>query len=304
MRDEDLLFIVNLLDFGGFLVDVRVPGLEGFEESCWAAGDVEVGLVIEFVEVEGVGRHLSHELETEVASRLAVVLGGGGGLLRSVVDHLAHDSASRLFHVDALQHPWVVLDLVDGWSLGWVVAEHFEDQIFEFVGEALAADLVPVLLELALEDQVVEILVFLGLLEWEDTLDDNEEDDAGGEHVDLLSVVSFALLDFWSHVGHGSSVGIELVDFLVGGEAKVRDLEVQVVVNEDVLELKISVNDALGLHVTDDLAHLGEEESAVIFAHSSDGLAEIEEETSSDVLEKDVNEVVDLSARRLFDVSI
>lgn len=198
----------------------------------------------------------------------------------------------------------MVLDLLDSWSLGWVIAEHFEDQIFEFVGEALAADLVPVLLELALEDQVVEVLVFLGLLEWEDALHDNEEDHTGGEHIDLLSVISFALLNFGSHVGHSTSVGIKLVDFLVGGEAKVCHLEVQVIVNEDVLQLEISVDDALGLHVTDDLAHLGEEESAIIFAHSTDGLAEIEEETSSDVLKKNVNEVVDLSSGWLFDVSI
>jgi len=198
----------------------------------------------------------------------------------------------------------VVLDLLNSWSLGWVIAEHFEDQIFEVVGEALAADLVPVLFELALEDQVVEILVFLGFFEWEDALDDNEEDDTGGEHIDLLSVISFALLNFWSHVGHSTSVGIKLVDFLVGGEAKVCYLEVQVIVNENVLKLKISMNDALGLHVTDDLTHLREEESTILFAHSTDGLGEIKEETSSDILKKNVNEIVDLSSRWLFDVSI
>ena len=198
----------------------------------------------------------------------------------------------------------MVLDLVNGWSLGWVVAEHFEDQIFEFVGEALSADLVPVLVELTLEDQVVEVLVFLGLLEWEDTLHDDEEDDAGREHVDLLSVVGLAFLDFGSHVGHGASVGVELVDFFVGREAKVGHLEVQVIVDEDVFELEVPVDDALGLHVTDDLAHLREEESAVIFAHSSDSLAEVEEQTAGDVLEKNINKIVDLSSGRLFDVSI
>lgn len=198
----------------------------------------------------------------------------------------------------------MVLDLVNGWSLGWVVAEHFEDQIFEFVGEALSADLVPVLVELTLEDQVVEVLVFLGLLEWEDTLHDDEEDDAGREHVDLLSVVGLAFLDFGSHVGHGAPVGVELVDFFVGREAKVGHLEVQVIVDEDVFELEVPVDDALGLHVTDDLAHLREEESAVIFAHSSDSLAEVEEQTAGDVLEKNINKIVDLSSGRLFDVSI
>jgi len=92
--DEDLLFIVNLLNFGHALVDIRVPALESFEESCWAAGNIEISLIIEFIEVESIGRDLSNELKTEVTSRLSIVLGGSSGLLGSVVDDLAHDSAS------------------------------------------------------------------------------------------------------------------------------------------------------------------------------------------------------------------
>lgn len=94
MSDEDLFLIVNLLDFGGFLVDIGVPGLEGFEEGRWAASNIEVGLVIEFVEVESISGDLSDELQAEVTSGLPVVLGGSGGLFGPVLDDLAHDSAS------------------------------------------------------------------------------------------------------------------------------------------------------------------------------------------------------------------
>jgi len=76
------------------------------------------------------------------------------------------------------------------------------------------------------KEQVVEVLLFAGLLEWEDALNDNEDDDANGEEVDLSAVVGLALLDFGCHVGHCASVALELVDALVAGETKVGDFQV------------------------------------------------------------------------------
>jgi hypothetical protein len=56
------------------------------------------------------------------------------------------------------------------------------------------------------------------------------------------------------------------------------------------------VDNTLGLHVTDDFNHLGEEVSAIIFAHASHCLAQIEEKTSVNVLEENINKVVNFSA--------
>lgn len=71
-------------------------------------------------------------------------------------------------------HPWVVLDLFHCWPLLAVIAKNSEDEVFEIIREILASDLLPVVFNLSREDQVVEVLVFLRLLEWENALDDNE----------------------------------------------------------------------------------------------------------------------------------
>jgi len=42
----------------------------------------------------------------------------------------------------------------------------------------LSSDLLPVSFEFALAEEVVEIFVLLGLFEWEDSLNDDEEDDS------------------------------------------------------------------------------------------------------------------------------
>lgn len=97
-------------------------------------------------------------------------------------------------------------DLLDSWSLLAIIAEDLEDEVFEVIREFGSANFLPILFELPVHDQIIEVLVFFGLLEGEDALNDDEEDHTSGEHVDLLAVVHLALLDLWGHVGHGTSV--------------------------------------------------------------------------------------------------
>jgi hypothetical protein len=44
-------------------------------------------------------------------------------------------------------------------------------------------------------------------------LDDDEQDDSCGENIDFSAVILFAFLDLRSHVGHGSTIGLQPVDF-------------------------------------------------------------------------------------------
>lgn len=88
----------------------------------------------------------------------------------------------------------------------------------------MSSDLLPVLFELVVEDKVVEVLVLLGLLEWKDALDDDEEDDSSRKYVYLSSIILLSFFDFWSHVSHGTSVGLQLVDLFVSGESEVGNL--------------------------------------------------------------------------------
>ena len=113
---------------------------------------------------------------------------------------------SYLFHVNVGLHPWMSSDFSNSWSVLAIVGEQFEDEILEIIRKVLSSSLLPVGGVIALKKQVVEVFIFLGLLEWENALDDDEEDDTGGEHVNLGTIISFAFFDLGSHVSHSSSV--------------------------------------------------------------------------------------------------
>lgn len=68
----------------------------------------------------------------------------------------------------------MVFDLVDSGSLLTVVAEDFEDKVFEIVGQVLAPDFLPIVIDLACDKQIVEVFVLFGLFEREDALNNDE----------------------------------------------------------------------------------------------------------------------------------
>ena len=168
------------------------------------------------------------------------------------------------------------LELSDSWSFISILVKHFEDEVFEISGERLSSNLLPVLLKLVVNNKVVEVLILLCLLEWEDALDNDKEDDTGGEDIDLSSIVHFSFFDFWGHIGHGTSIGLELIDLFVSSKSKVSYLKIKVVINKDVFELEISVDYVLALHIAKDVDHLVEEESSTIFTHTPTSLAKVE----------------------------
>lgn len=71
----------------------------------------------------------------------------------------------------------MVLNFFDSWSLFAIVTEDFKNKVFEVIRQVLTSNLFPIMLKLSLENQVIEILILLGFLEWEDSLDDDEKDD-------------------------------------------------------------------------------------------------------------------------------
>jgi len=125
----------------------------------------------------------------------------------------------------------VSLELVDSWSLATIVGEHFQDEVFELLRKAVATNLLPVSVKLIVQDQIVEVLIFLRLLEWEDSLNDNEKNDTGRKNVDLPTIILFSFFDLGSHVSHCSSVGLQLVDLFVCGKSEISHLEVDLVIN-------------------------------------------------------------------------
>lgn len=61
--------------------------------------------------------------------------------------------------------------MLDGWSLGSVIAEKSEDQVLEIFTKSGSVNLLEVGIVASLEEEVVEVLFLAGLLEGEDALD-------------------------------------------------------------------------------------------------------------------------------------
>jgi len=153
-------------------------------------------------------------------------------------------------------HPRVILDLFNSWPLFAVITEDFKNQVLELIGKVLASDFLPVVVDFACKDQVVEVLVLLCLLKWEDSLNNYEKDDSGRKYVNSSSIVLLAFFNFWSHIRHCSSIGVKLVDLLVSCESEVSNLQSKIVIDQDILKLKVSVNNSFGLDVPKDIEHL------------------------------------------------
>lgn len=149
-----------------------------------------------------------------------------GFLLEGVLSVLSRElcsqvCASCLFVVSGSIQPGVTLELLHGVALITIVAEKTGNEVLEVSGQSIAVHLLKVRVNFASDQQVVEELFFASLLERENTLYDNEQNHCHGEEVDLSTVVGLALLDFRSHVGHGSTVGFQVLDALVACKTKI-----------------------------------------------------------------------------------
>lgn len=184
------------------------------------------------------------------------------------------------------------LELVHCVAVLAVVREELEDHVLEVRGEAGAVHLLEVGFNLTGQEQVVEVLFFAGLFEGENALDDDEDNYTDGEQIHLGAVVGFAFLDLGCHVGHGATVGLELVDAFVASKAEVSDLQVELFINENVLELKVAMYASEVVHVVKGSNHLGHKEATGILAHGAHGLTQVKEEASRNLLHDDEDEVV------------
>lgn len=61
-------------------------------------------------------------------------------------------------------------------------------------------------IDLASEEEVVEVFFLSGFLEGEDSLDNNEQDYAHREQIDLSAFVGLSFFNLGSHVSHRATV--------------------------------------------------------------------------------------------------
>ena len=105
--------------------------------------------------------------------------------------------------------------------------------------------------------------------------------------------ILLALLDLRSHVGHCASVALESINVLVASEAKVGKLHIKVLVEQNILELEVTVNNSLAVQVLKSIENLMSKEPADILAHGAHELAEVEKQAALHVLHDNVDKVLD-----------
>jgi len=59
------------------------------------------------------------------------------------------------------------------------------------------------------------------------------------------------------------------MNVIEGSEAKISNFKIEVFVYKDVLELEISMNNFLPMHVWQNIEHLMHEEATTVFSHST-----------------------------------
>ena len=82
---------------------------------------------------------------------------------------------------------------------------------------------------------MIELVIHFSFTEGEVANDDGEENYSERENVSLSAIVLFGLADFRGHVALGTSESGQLINVLISSEAKVSELQVHVVVEQDVL---------------------------------------------------------------------
>lgn len=115
----------------------------------------------------------------------------------------------------------MALEFLHSVALASIVAEKASDEVLEVSREPVTVDFLEVGIYLSGHEEVVEELFLACLLERENTLYDDEKDDGHREKVDLSTIVGLAFLDFRGHVGHRSTVRLQVFDALVTSETEV-----------------------------------------------------------------------------------
>ena len=107
--------------------------VQELDDVTWRDVDVVISHVVELEKVKVLGSGLSNELEHVTISTAASdgFLRSIGCLVRSELLELLKDVLSGNLVGNVFLQPWVLPDLLKGWSLLAIIAENAQDQVLE-----------------------------------------------------------------------------------------------------------------------------------------------------------------------------
>lgn len=144
-------------------------------------------------------------------------------------------------------HPFVGFDLVDGEALAWILRGHFDDEVEEG-GSGLDGTRFHVACGLGLEAVVIFVVT---IEERKFPVRQHKEDNTAGENVYRRALIPVPSEHLGCHVLQGADLGDQ--DFLAGVElsqTEISHLQVTISIQEAVLELQVSVSQALRVDVS------------------------------------------------------
>ena len=164
-------------------------------------------------------------------------------------------------------HPGMADDVCHEWALLRIEVDHGGDEVLEVVRieiRVIGMVLLPRFPEqvgTVLNDELVErILLARHLVEWLMLAAHAEKNDSEGEQVTGLALVLVVVENLWGHVHWGADFrrveACSLSSGDVGCKTEVDDFHVEVLVQENVLWLQVSVGQALRVEVVDPVDHL------------------------------------------------
>ena len=99
-------------------------------------------------------------------------------------------------------------DLVYSWACLRIVWEETQNELLKMSTHRLTVDLLEVEVDLARDQQVIEVLFLSSLFEGENSLHDDKQDDSKWEQINHGSLINFSFLYLRSHVSHGAAVAL------------------------------------------------------------------------------------------------
>ena len=185
--------------------------------------------------------------------------------------------------------PWVGYNICEHWSVLWRVVKHLADQVLELWREVASSLAVlhrlPVPLDSIHRKVFVNCVIRLGsLIKRHGATAHNKEDAAKSEQVDCVPLVALSVQDLRCHVSfsalEGSLEAVTLCSLERSCEPKVDNFAIEVVIQDNVLRLQISVTEAIHVHEADASEDLLEEIAALGLCENT-GVIDVREELSS-----------------------
>lgn len=217
-------------------------------------------------------------------------------LARLCLLSLLEQSVANLLDVDFLLHPRMLPYLLESRPLWGSWTQHFYYKVAELPRYIGNAHFRPILLQMSLFNKLEVHIAIARFLEGEDSVDYYEENDGSWEYVHLPAVVGKPLFDLWCHVRLRPLITMQFLNAFVSCKAEIDDFQVHFSINQNILQLEISMYDAFFVHVLNPLNQLLHKKATRILAHSTQFFASFKENVAFDMLHDNVDQVLDFSS--------